>query len=200
MLHHRNTCVVIAAVIGLAITSAKADVIEFNEDKEGWEVAAGAFTTIDFTGFEEGTWIFEQYAHLGAHFIDGANIIQESDLLYLEDGWGIIGNNEVRITFDEPTYSIAGDFPGLARFDLYWQGEMIYYSPFFGGSGVGHFGGVVSDQPFDEVRIWDIDEQVFIDDLHFGPPIPGPGVVVVLAAGALVAGRRRRDPDGVESG
>jgi hypothetical protein len=167
-------------------------VIEFQNDKQGWLDAAGEHTTIDFTGFPEGTWITEQYAYLGTHFVDGADLIQETEIGYPQDGWGLIGFDEIRVTFDEPIYSIGADFPGGARFDLYWQGVPIHFSPFFGGSGPGQFGGLVSDEPFDEVRIWDIDLAVFVDNLYFGPPIPAPGSIVGVAALALLARRRQR--------
>jgi hypothetical protein len=171
---------------------ARAEVIVFPEDKEGWEAAVGEFTTIDFTGFPEFTWITDQYAHLGAHFVDGADLIQESDLLYLEDGWGIDGNTEVRIEFDEPISYIGFDFPGIMYVFLYSNDEVIYTTP-FGGGGPGHFGGLISDEPFDAVRFWDgPGGNVNIDDIHFGPPIPAPGALMLLSLGTLLAARRRR--------
>jgi hypothetical protein len=194
---HTPATITIAAIALLVLPlPANGDVIQFEEDKEGWLDAVGEFTTIDFTGFPEFTWITDQYAHLGAHFVDGADLIQESDLLYLEDGWGIDGNTEVRIEFDEPISYIAADFPGIIIFRLYSDGEMVFSSNSLGGGGPGHFGGLFSDEPFDEVQILDavnpFGGNVNIDDIYFGPPIPAPGSIVGVAALALVARRRRR--------
>jgi hypothetical protein len=182
------------ALIGFGVPTAMADVIEFEEDKEGWEAAVGEFTTIDFTEYPSGTWVFEQYSHLGVHFVDGADIIQCCSFeLYPEDGAGLDGNAEVRITFDEPISYIAADYPGILFFRLYSGGELSYSSDWLGGSGPGHFGGFVSDHGFDEIRIIDpVGGNVNIDNIYFGPPIPGPGVVIVLAAGALTCARGRR--------
>jgi len=77
-------------------------------------------------------------------------------------------------------------------FRLYNQGQLIYTSGIFGGGGVGWFGGLISTQPFDAAVIIDPLGYVFIDDLHFGPPIPGPGALALLGAAALFAQRRRK--------
>jgi hypothetical protein len=39
--------------------------------------------------------------------------------------------------------------------------------------------------------IWDFDEQVGLDDLHFGPPIPAPSALCIIGAALLTARRRR---------
>jgi hypothetical protein len=50
---------------------------------------------------------------------------------------------------------------------------------------------LVSDQPFDKVTFFDFG--LFIDDLHFGPPIPAPPVGALMAIGlGLQRGRRRQ--------
>lgn len=48
--------------------------------------------------------------------------------------------------------------------------------------------------PFDEVYIYRINGSglVIYDDLHFGPPIPAPGVLGVFALAAFGARSRRR--------
>jgi hypothetical protein len=176
----------------IASGAASADVAQFQNDKEGWVDAVGEFTTIDFTGFPEFTWITDQYAHLGAHFVDGADQIQHYEEGYPEDGWGIDGNSEIRVTFDDPINWVAAHFPGIHGFDLYQGDELIYTSSPFGGGGPGHFGGLLSDEPFDEIRIWDLDGNTNIDNLYFGPPIPAPGALMLLGLGALLPARRRR--------
>jgi hypothetical protein len=62
----------------------------------------------------------------------------------------------------------------------------------FGVGGVGNFGGLVSTEPFDRAVIWDYGDNVAIDDLHFGPPIPAPSAAALIG-GALLGARRRRE-------
>jgi hypothetical protein len=176
----------------IAVPSAWAEVIEY-EEKSDWLDAVGEFTTIGFTEFPHGTWVFEQYAHLGAHFVDGADIILCCDPeSFPEDGAGLNGNTEVHVVFDEPLTHIALDFPGATIIELFRGGELIYTSDEFGGSGIGNFGGLVTTDPFDEVIIHDpVDFAVFIDDIHFGPPIPAPGVLSLFALGFIGSTRRR---------
>jgi hypothetical protein len=45
---------------------------------------------------------------------------------------------------------------------------------------------------FDGARIHDLDGLVVLDELHFGPPIPAPGGLVLLGAFCVRRGRRRR--------
>jgi len=85
-------------------------------------------------------------------------------------------------------YSIAADFPGLLLIDLYCEDELFYTSNVFGVGGVGNFGGLVS---FDRAVLSDPPGQVFLDDLHFGPPIPAPSALCIVGA-ALLASRRWR--------
>jgi MYXO-CTERM domain-containing protein len=87
---------------------------------------------------------------------------------------------------------IAADFPGTIIIDLIQGDELFFRTSPLGWSGPGQFGGVVSDVSFDEVRIWYFDNQVNIDNIHFGPPIPAPGAIVGVAALALLGRRRRR--------
>ena len=76
-------------------------------------------------------------------------------------------------------------------FELYSNDTLFYTSGIFGVGGAGNFGGLISDQPFDQVRMYDfLDVIMFMDDLHFGPPIPTPGAFVPL--GLLLLARRRR--------
>ena len=75
-------------------------------------------------------------------------------------------------------------------FELFFLGQPIYSGNFPGG-GHGNFAGVLSSQPFDEVVISDwLDDQVTLDDLHFGVPAPGAWALLIL--GGLGRQRRRR--------
>jgi hypothetical protein len=76
--------------------------------------------------------------------------------------------------------------------ELYANGEM-FFEESFPGIGVGFFAGVVSTEPFDSVVLRDwADDLAFIDNLHFGPPIPAPGALGVLAVAAIILPGRRR--------
>jgi MYXO-CTERM domain-containing protein len=103
-----------------------------------------------------------------------------------------VGGEQIDIVFDEPTYWIAADFPGGMIVQLYLEGEMFYQSCYFGGTGYGNFGGLLSTLAFDRAVLRDDDEYVAIDDLHFGPPIPAPSAMVLLSAALLTVRRRRR--------
>jgi hypothetical protein len=188
--HHRANIVLAACLAAISGSIVSADVTEYI-DKQDWEAAAGSWSTADFTGFPDNTPIDEQYADLGVHFVDGYDFVVHGSS-YVNDGAGLDGNEYVDLVFDAPMYSIAADFPGFLAVDLYFEGEFFYRSSYFGGSGIGWFGGLVSTEPFDRAVISDYDENVAIDDLHFGPPIPVPSALSMFAAGLLSARRRRR--------
>jgi hypothetical protein len=187
---HRANIVLAACLAAISTSIVRAEVSEYI-DKEDWEAAAGSWSTADFTGFPMGTPIDEQYAYLGVHFVDGYDFVVLGWETFPNDGAGLDGNELVDLVFDAPMYSIAADFPGGLTIDLYYEGEFFYQSSYFGPAGVGNFGGLVSTDPFDRAVIWDFDEQVGLDDLHFGPPIPAPSAMALIG-GALLAARRRR--------
>jgi MYXO-CTERM domain-containing protein len=187
-----HSIVIASSLVGLSCAQAIGEVIEF-EEKADWIDSVGEFTTIGFNDLPDGTWVFEQYAHLGAHFVDGADIILCCDPVgFPEDGAGLDGNSEIRVSFDNPLEFVAVDFPGFLLFELFSEGELIYESGFFGEGTAGQFVGLQSDIPFNEVRITDPPTEVFIDDLHFGPPIPAPGALALFALGLIGSTRRRR--------
>ncbi len=171
----------VALTLMLLSAPAQAGVQEFT-DKDEWIDAVGKFTTIDFTGFPEGTFITDQYADVGVLFTDGNDTINVSDV-YLNDGSGLRGSGIITLAFDLPQAYIAVDFPGFLTIDLYSRGELIYASRMFGVGGAGNFGGLLSSQLFDAAVLSDpADGFVFIDDLHFG--VPAPGTLTLLALGA----------------
>jgi len=175
-------------VLSLASGASLGDITEF-EDKDEWEASAGAFTTIDFTGLDSGTVITTQYIDLGVVFTDGDDAIHPRSY-FLNDGWGVAGHEAIDMVFLEPLFVLAVDFPGSLIIDLYSDGELMY-SNGFAGPGQGHFAGLVSTDPFDFGVLRREFDPVFIDDLHFGPPIPGPPLFVPLLL-ALLTKRRRR--------
>ena len=172
----------------LISASAQAGVQEFT-DKDEWIDAVGKFTTIDFTGFPEGTFITDQYADLGVLFTDGNDTIQEWGGFM--DGHGLRGSDTITLAFDSPQAYIAVDYPGAMKLELFSEGRLIYTSSDFGDIGKGHFAGLLSTDLFDGALLYDwVLGSVFIDDLHFG--VPAPGTLPLLALGALTRRRRRR--------
>jgi len=186
----------------LSITlSAHADIQNFTDFDEWSNVVESDFATIDFTGFPDDTEITDQYSDLGVTFPE-FNIIFGPSSGLPNDGWGLRGfagdppwSEDIPITveFSEPVTSVAVDFPGGAQIALFDGEKMIAESDPFGFGGIGFFGGVVSDQPFDKAIISDwIGGDVFIDDLHFGPPIPAPAALSALGVAIFWTGCRRR--------
>ena len=165
-----------------------AAVIE-HADKTEWQSSVGEYTTIDFTGFPDGTKITDQYADLGVLF--GSDIIAHGPSF--QDGAGLHGvyPTPIEIWFDEPVTSVATDFLGDLLIELYSGDELIYTSSYFGY--FSKFGGVVSTEPFDGVKILDpSDFGVVIDNLYFGPPIPGPSALALLGVAFAGTARQRR--------
>jgi hypothetical protein len=179
----------VCAIVVLQVT-VQADVVEF-DDKAAWEAAVGDYTTIDFTGYEWGTLITDQYEDQGVLFTDCKCYINgETYQLYPNDGWGLKDLERIHIEFVEPQHWIAVEFPGSLKIELFFNGNSLYHSAYLGGGGSGFFGGLVSDQLFDEVVIYDPQGTVTIDDLHFG--VPTPGSVIVLLVGITMSSQRRR--------
>ncbi|MCH8165665.1 MAG: PEP-CTERM sorting domain-containing protein [Planctomycetes bacterium] len=190
----RKTTGLIAAALLIAWPGngeALGGFVEEFTDKDSWIAAVGRFTTIDFTGFPDGTFITDQYADLGVLFVGGNESIFLNNS-FPNDGAGLRSPfTDIVMEFDEPQLWIAVDFPGLIQFELFSAGELIYSSSAFGVGGAGNFAGLLSTEPFDMVAVLDPSDQVVnIDDLHFG--VPAPATLALLALGGLFFSRRRR--------
>jgi hypothetical protein len=171
-----------------------ASVIEYT-NKAAWESVVGSFATIDFVLPPINTPITDQYADKGIVFGDFA--YSHSSSAYPNDLWGLYRpNGGVWAHFDEPRYSIAVDYPGSIRFELFLDGESVYLSSVFsvpGPSGTGGFAGIVTSMPFDEAFLHKGPGlSTTIDDLHFGTIVPAPGALGLIVLGALIGPRRRR--------
>jgi MYXO-CTERM domain-containing protein len=155
------------------------------------EAVNDQLTTIDFTGYPDGMFVTDLYEALGITFIDGNDNIYLVPPPTFHDGAGIDGNNHTTLSFALPIHWIAVDHPGHVTFELFNNGEPFYFSTVMGGGGTGFFSGVISDTAFDMVIIDDPFGEVAFDDLHFGPPIPAPAALALLALAGLRGSRRR---------
>ncbi len=161
-------------------------------DKSEWIAATGAFTTLTFVEFPDGTVITDQYEEFGILFTDGNDTTQCcDDILYPNDGYGLVGGggSVIHLSFLDPQAHIAIDFFGVGRIDLFSEGELVYSSSYFSG-GFGSFAGFLSTDHFDAASITANPSTlgVFVDDLHYG--VPAPSGLVLLCIACL--GRRRR--------
>ena len=157
---------VVGGVLTVVTASAPGGVVVF-DNIEDWASPVGSFTTIDFTGFPDGTPITDQYADLGVLFTFGADfVVCCSELLYPPDGAGLDGNAGTEVVFDTPQSWLAVDFPGLITVELY-RGEELLFSGEFGG-GDALFIGFVSTEVFDRAFFRD-GSNVNLGNLYFGP-------------------------------
>lgn len=173
--------------------TAYADVQAFT-DKQAWIDAVGDFNTIDFTGFEEGTIITDQYTDLGVLFTNGLDEIEFSADRYPNDNWGLAGNfGSTTLAFEYPQYWFGADYAFGLGIWFFRDGELVLVAS-FDGNGGGNFGGIISDEPFDGL-LFTGDPVIccpYIDDLYVGVPGPG-GLAVFIVAG--VCRRRRTRPE-----
>ena len=181
------------ASVGNPSVLARPLVTEYT-NKANWQTAVNNnYSTVDFVGYPQGMFVTNQYQSLGILFTDGNDSIDLSQTLFLDDGAGLEGNNIFHVSFTTPINWIAADYPGKLKIKLYNQGNLIYTSSDFGFGGVGFFAGLVTTAPFDAAVINDPErDDVLIDNLFFGPPIPSPGPLALLGIAALLPNWRRR--------
>lgn len=188
----RTPALITAFCIYFLSRAATGAVTEYTNNVQ-WQNAAGAFTTITFTELPTDTLVTTQYAPLGVTFTDGSDYTMYTES-FVNDQHGLNGAlDNISLSFSQPMQSIAVDYPGAVKFYLYFQGQLFYESTHFfvlGPSGTGGFAGLISEQPFDSVVIYD--SGVFIDDLHFGPAIPAPAALALMGLAAAFARRRGR--------
>lgn len=183
------TIIVLIAVSG----NATATVVEY-VNKAAWQNDAVLFTTIRFNDFPDGTIITDQYATLGVTVTTPTTFILNLPTAFPNDGFGLVNpiGQGIGLTFSQPMKALAVDYPGIMQITLYSGGNLIFAGPASSGGGSGFFAGVISDVPFDAALLNNPTVGVVnIDDLYFGPPIPGPGVLGVFVVAAVVVRRRR---------
>ena len=172
------------------VADVRADVATtFNYSQ--WQAMVGEYSTIDFTGFSDGTPINTQYAPVGVTFTGASFIFASSG--FVNDSWGLHGPSGLHLYFDEPQSWIAVHHAGNAYFKLYSGGELVGTGAYNPVGGIGSFVGAVSDIAFDEVVITKPSFDGFnigIDDLHWGG-VPAPGALGLLGIAGLSSRRRR---------
>ncbi len=188
---------VLALAVALALAEGGvAGIIYSPTSKDDWSsFVNGQFTTIGFTG-DYLQFVTEQYADLGVHFSDGDDYgVSNSKFT---DGFGIKGNccggGSITVTFDAPQTWVAANYLGILKIALYMDDVFIDSKDIFQPGVLNKFQGVVSDVAFNKVILSDTGDGLpFVDDLHFGGPIPAPGVLAAFvgAAGLSLGGRRR---------
>ena len=165
------------------------------DDQRAWEQDVESWGTMDFTGFQPGTRLTDQYREsLGVTFIDSNHFVDFGRNLFPRDSWGIqtgTFTEFAEFTLDTPHLAISLFHPGRITVELYLGDELVGEEDNF-EPGFGHFFGLVSDVPFDRVRVGDIAGIGFADDIRLAMQVPGPGAAGVLAVAIAGAGRRRR--------
>jgi len=192
--HAFSVLVLVASLVSPAV----AGVTLYWGSPEPWQSDVGEYSTVDFLGIPHNTVVTNQYADLGVTFTEGDDRVINLGIFetFLTDGAGLDGNLSIGLSFAQPMNHLAMDYPGGMRIKLFSGGELFYTSPIISpGSGVGNFAGIVSTRSFDSVLLYDWlqGSDVYLDNLHFGAPIPAPGVVSLLSLAGLGAfgGRRR---------
>ena len=184
------------AAMHTGYASASVTLYQGLDNFQSWSTAAGAFTTIDFTGFPQNTFVTDQYVDQGLLFTSSdPDVILFGPSAFPIDGVGLNGVHVVDMHFLAPTFAFAYHHPGKHALYLYAGDTLVYSSPAMGGSGVQFFDGVVSTIAFDRVKLipWsNPDAVVYIDNLYFSN-VPAPAGVLILILGRLaMIGRRRR--------
>jgi len=191
--NHHDTFRTIVAVLALAliVPSAPADVVTYYDEDE-WIADVGDPTFIGFTEYPVFTIITDQYAHLGVTFPETDEFTIDGDAY--RDRAGLASGfitDQIVMEFDGPRDSIGVYQPGILQIALYQRDTLVFESEAY----IDGFQGLVTDTWFDRAIVYDPSSGTFIDDIYFGPVIPGPGGLVVALGGIVVLGgvaRRRR--------
>jgi hypothetical protein len=157
-----------------AATAAHAATVE-HTDRAAYFAGVGAVTTVDFTGLLYDEVIYDQWAAQGVMIPSEPTAYGPATVLFPQDGWGTIQLDVFVAELDAPATSVAIDFAGEVRIELYDDtGALVHSSSTFGSGGgsnptTGLFAGLVSTVPFTRVHVVDVADNVpNIDDLHVG--------------------------------
>jgi len=173
------------------------EITDVYTDLGEWLDVAPDGAVIDFVGFANGTQIDDEFSELGVNFIDGFYTVQDNSGANSDaflDDFGLDGNSQfIAMQFDQTLHVIGAMFPGVLRFELYLDGEIVGWTENVPVTGtVGQFGGLITDVAFNQVLVIQDAGDVDIDNLYFSfEPIPAPGALALLGI-AAIAGRTRR--------
>jgi hypothetical protein len=160
--------------------------IWFWNDPTAWTSAVGEHHLIDFVGLPVGTPVTTQFQSMGVTF---TNFVFIHDSAGFSDGFGLSGNNGIRLQLDRPHHAIGVDHLGVITFALYHNGVLVGVSDtFWYGPAGAHLTGVISEQPFDEVYMFKPQPPhssniIGIDNVYWGMrqgDLNGDGVVNVF--------------------
>ena len=173
---------VVPAIIGSPVHGG----FQYFYNKPAWQQAVGPWVTIDFVQ-PQATFLSDQYAALGALFTDGDDFAgyapgstPSGDEWALASG-GFPETSTIQLT--TPRLWMGLELPGTASVKLF-SGDRLVGA--FGAFDT--FTGIVSDEPFDRIFIYD---GILIDNLYYGG-VPAPGVVGLFALTLLVPRSRQR--------
>ncbi len=182
-----------AACVSLGCATAASAEVVLMTSQSAWSAAlGGGDATLDFIGLDG--FLSDEYASLGVHFLPGSTVVgstSHGDNFAISTTFSF--GYQVTIDFETLQYGVGLKPISLFSAALYLQGSLVYQSPPLTDAS-NKFRGFVSSQAFDRVVFKSLNGGPGgIDNVYIGNPIPGPGVVVALAAfGALGASRRRR--------
>ena len=190
-----STTVLVALVSHVTVAASHAGIVTEHIEFDEWSALAGDVTAVTFTEYPAFTVITDQYADLGVIFTDGNDFVGVHGTSVIDSHW-LSGSDSDSITvqFDAPRRAVGAHFPGVLFFELYNGDQLLYVSTQFPDIFSHTFAGLVSAIPFDRVVLasWLLVPTATIDNLYFGPPVPAPGILTVMAAGFLLRNKRRR--------
>jgi hypothetical protein len=205
----RGRAQVVAVVIFVGLFAASATegalVLYDDDQRVQWfadAASAGMIETITFTEHPIGP-LTTQYRSSHGMIETSPGLVQITSIdAFLMDGRGMEAVwSDAALEFDRPMLALAADFPGTFIVEFYSDDVLLGSSFFHGPGGPGNFSGVISTDPFNRVRMWDVDSDLAVDDLHF-VALPAPPILLAFAGGlALLArGRRRRGASDMRGG
>jgi hypothetical protein len=183
--------------VAICVMPANASVTVITNPQQ-WQSAVTSYSTLTFTDLPHQTVVTTQYSHLGITFTDGNDFTHVSPS-FPSDGHGLVstqatGFANITMSFPERTYWLAFDYVGGLQVELFNNGNLIFTSNTY-LAGFNPFVGLISTEPFDLALAHDwFDPTVAVDNIHFGPAIPGPGALTLLGLApiALTGMRKRR--------
>ncbi len=184
------------AVAFVVSSNATAGIIFSSTSKDEWSsYVNNKYTTIGFADVFQQI-VTEQYADLGVHFTDADDYgVSNSKFV---DGFGIKGHfmfgGSITVGFDSPQMWTAVNFLGHVKLEIFYEDVLVGTKSDLQTGIFNKFQGIVSDTQFNKLVISDWAGGLpFVDDLHFGGPIPAPGAIGIFGL-AAIAGSRRRGP------